>query len=421
MFANRYRLVCVPCKIEDIRSTLPSGEIRWLFDHRDASGKRRARMFATKGEALRYETMVRGQIAAGTYVPDAASITVADAAKLWIQRAELDGLEYATIRQYGQHAAHIKPLIGARKLSQLTRPAVKAFKDKLLETHSRAMAKAILASLKAIAKEAQRRGLVGHNAAADVVVKMSKRHEERVVIPTREHIRALLTTAAEKWPLTTVQTDPKGKQKVVACCWRPLIVTAVLTGLRCSELRGLTWEHVDFTAGVIRVRQRADLRNTMGPPKSKAGRRDVPLAPMVASALKAWKLACPVTPLDLVFPGQRKGIVTNGTIHRSCWGPLQRACGMVERVPRLDKNGQPVSDKDGNPIIDDVPLYNFHSLRHAAASLFIEQGWSPKKLQSVMGHSTIAMVFDCYGHLFPSAEDDAVAMAQIEARLGITS
>ena len=182
--------------------------------------------------------------------------------------------------------------------------------------------------------------------------------------------------------------------------WRPLLVTAVLTGLRCSELRGLTWQNVDFASGVIQVRQRADLNNVMGAPKSKAGRRDVPMAPMIVNALKAWKLACPVTKLDLVFPSAGGRVLTNGTIHHCCWRPLQRTLGMV--------------GEDGAS-----PLYTFHSLRHVAASLFIEQGWSPKKVQTTMGHSTIQMTFDVYGHLWPSAEDDAKAMAQIEARLGL--
>ena len=58
-----------------------------------------------------------------------------------------------------------------------------------------------------------------------------------------------------------------------------------------------------------------------------------------------------------------------------------------------------------------------HSLRHAAASLFIEQGFSPKRVQALMGHSTIQMTFDTYGHLFPAAEDDRVAMERLQARL----
>jgi integrase len=63
------------------------------------------------------------------------------------------------------------------------------------------------------------------------------------------------------------------------------------------------------------------------------------------------------------------------------------------------------------------PKYAMHSLRHAAASLFIEQGFTPKRVQALMGHSTIQMTFDVYGHLFPAPEDDQVAMRQMQARL----
>ena len=57
------------------------------------------------------------------------------------------------------------------------------------------------------------------------------------------------------------------------------------------------------------------------------------------------------------------------------------------------------------------PRYGLHAFRHAAASLFIEEGWSPKRVQSVMGHSTIGVTFDTYGHLMPNGIDDAAALA----------
>jgi len=65
----------------------------------------------------------------------------------------------------------------------------------------------------------------------------------------------------------------------------------------------------------------------------------------------------------------------------------------------------------------ELPKYGLHSLRHAAASLLIEQGLSPKRVQALMGHSTIQMTFDTYGHLFPSPTDDQVAFGQLQARL----
>jgi integrase len=65
-----------------------------------------------------------------------------------------------------------------------------------------------------------------------------------------------------------------------------------------------------------------------------------------------------------------------------------------------------------------IPHYAFHSLRHAAASLFIETlGWTPKRIQSVMGHSSITMTFDRYGHLFADTEGDKEAMKRLEAAI----
>jgi integrase len=64
-----------------------------------------------------------------------------------------------------------------------------------------------------------------------------------------------------------------------------------------------------------------------------------------------------------------------------------------------------------------APRYGLHSLRHSAASPFIEQGFSPKRVQALMGHSSIQMTFDVYGHLFPSAADYQAAMSQLQARL----
>jgi integrase len=66
-------------------------------------------------------------------------------------------------------------------------------------------------------------------------------------------------------------------------------VTAIFTGMRLSELRGLVWRDVDLEAGIIHVRQRANAWGIMGPPKSKAGKRDIPLAPIVMNTLRSWR------------------------------------------------------------------------------------------------------------------------------------
>src|SRR5215468_11114808 len=166
--------------------------------------------------------------------------------------------------------------------------------------------------------------------------------------------------------------------------------------MRLSELRGLRWGDVDLEAGQIHVRQRADAWRRIGAPKSKAGSRDIPLAPIVVNTLKQWQTECPKGELDLVFPNTLGNVETMTNIHARCWVPLQLKCGLTDEGGRA--------------------RYNFHMLRHAAASLFIRYlGWSPRRLQTVMGHASVTMTFDLYGHLFENIEADRADMAKIEA------
>src|SRR5262249_7938961 len=154
------------------------------------------------------------------------------------------------------------------------------------------------------------------------------------------------------------------------------------TGMRASELRGLPWSNVDLDAGIIHVRQRADAWGAIGAPKSKAGKRDIPLPPIVINTLKAWKEHCPAGERNLVFPNGAGNVESLPNIWHRMWSPLQIACGIATDGGKRDKEGEPVRK----------PKYGFHKLRHAAASLFIAHlGWSPKRVKTVMGHSSIKM------------------------------
>jgi integrase len=288
---------------------------------------------------------------------------------------------------------HVRPFLGHLKLAELTPGAVESFRTILVRNgRSRTMADRVVSGLGSILAEAMAGGRVARNVVREQAqhnrrrARVEKRHTTRlqvgVDIPTKDEIRAML--------------DHAGRL-------RPSLVTAVFTGLRASELRGLTWDAVDLDRGVLTVRQRADRWRSMGAPKSDAAKREVPLAPVVLNTLREWKLACPRFAGDgeprlwLVFPNGEGRVQYHIDIHRRGLGPLQVAAG-ITTDPRH-------------------PRYGLHALRHAAASLFIEQGFSPKRVQALMGHSTIQMTFDVYGHLWPSAADDQVAMAQLQARL----
>ena len=216
------------------KRVLRDGEIRWQVDYRDGAGIRRHRQFRTKREADVFHVTARTEVVAGIHTPDSASITVAAAADLWIARCEREELERTTILAYQQHVnLHIVPFLGSLKLSRLTAPAVNAFRDQLLDAgRSHDMVRRVLASLGAIIGEAQARGLVATNSVRTVnKSKRGKRNENKIEMPTRDELKAIIGATRDQH--------------------RPFILTALLAGLRASELRGLLWEDVDLKPGEI--------------------------------------------------------------------------------------------------------------------------------------------------------------------------
>jgi integrase len=279
----------------------PSGDgykSAWVVDYVDQYGKRRLKTFAKRKGADDFIVKARHEVAQGTHTPESTSITVADACKLWLERAEAAGLEAHTLRTYRLTALHhVLPMLGSEKLAKLSAPRVQKFADGLLrgdtpdgKPRGREMAGKALRALKAMVDAAQRYGLVAQNVAMTARLPHGARHREHVVVPAKEHVRSMIEASTARW--------------------RPLVITAAFTGLRASELRGLTWADVDLDEAVLVVRQRADRYQQLGSPKTRSSRRSVPLMPIVANTLRAWKLACPISALALVFP------TAKGTVHR---------------------------------------------------------------------------------------------------------
>src|SRR5262249_19439060 len=112
---------------------------------------------------------------AGIHTADGASITVGEAGKRWIANCEKAGLERTTVDSYRQHLElHIKPFLGARKLSQLTVPMVAEFERNLRDgiegqkPRSAAMAKRVRGDLGALLANAQEEGLVARNVVREM-------------------------------------------------------------------------------------------------------------------------------------------------------------------------------------------------------------------------------------------------------------
>jgi integrase len=399
----------------------------WIVDYVDAGGVRRLKTFERKKDADAWSDSTGVAVREGTHVADSASVTVAQAGKLWIKSAQDAGLERTTIEQYKQHLRlHIvgddenvpederNVFIGHLKLSQLNAPTVRAFEDRLQAAgRSPTMVRYVVRSLGALLADAQERGMIIRNPVRELRGRRRRgggRQERRngklkigVDIPTREEIKAIVNAADGRW--------------------RPLLLTAVFTGLRASELRGLRWDDVDLKKAELHVRQRADRFNKIGQPKTHAGERSVPLPPMLVQELREWKLKCPKKDgkLGLVFPNGEGNVEFHVNIIERGFKPTILAAGVTVPVP--DKHGTPKRDEDGKRIVE--PKYTgLHSLRHFYASWSINRKADgglelpAKVVQERMGHSSIVVTMDTYGHLFPRGDDGGELEAAEKALLG---
>src|SRR6266446_5033431 len=112
----------------------------WIVAYTDQGGTRRTKNFERKRDADAFHATVSVDLRKGVHVPDSQSVTVAEAARIWLDACEGRGLERATLAPYRQHVGlHITPLIGSVKLSQLSAPAARAFEDALRKNRSPAM------------------------------------------------------------------------------------------------------------------------------------------------------------------------------------------------------------------------------------------------------------------------------------------
>jgi integrase len=369
--------------------TTRKGETKeaWIVDY-SANGSRHIETFDRKKDADAFEAKVKVDVGKGIHIAPSKSVTVKEAGELWIKACEGEELERSTIASYRQELhQHIVPFLGNYRLSQLSVPMVRKFKDDLRsEKRSPAMASRVIGSLGALLGDALERGLVATNVVRSMKRERKRGKERRaerrqkgklkvgVDIPTPDEIKRLIAHLSDKW--------------------RPLLLTAIFTGLRASELRGLRWEDVDLKHAKLHVRQRADRYQTIGKPKSEAGERTVPFPPMVANMLREWKLRCPKNEHGIVFPTGKGEIEYHSNIVHRGLGPAQIAAKIVT--------------KEGKP-----KYPGLHSLRHFYASWCINREKDGglelplKMVQGRLGHSTLAMTADTYGHLFPSNDDGA--------------
>lgn len=347
------------------------------------SGKRRCKNFSRMKAAQHF----RDNVAKADFLHDTDTVTVAQAADCWLEVCAATGrkgrepVEKSTLKPCRLHVRYINSMIGGLKLNQLDALTCERFKTSLLERFSsRAYARKILTSFKGILSEARTQGWLKSDPCENVRIVLSERAQPRHrAWPSLQEIRAVLKLADER------ARSPNRQLRQRWSRYRTFLYVAVFSGMRPGEVLGLPWRNVLFDEAALRVDQDLDEDGTIGRPKSRNAYRTIKMPDDVMAMLRQWQDECPESRLDLVFPNWQGRPEKIQNIYRRCWYTIQVAAGLVTE--------------------DGAPKYPLKELRHVRASLEIDKQANPKEIQELLGHSSIKITYDVYGHLFRDHED----------------
>ncbi len=329
-----------------------------------------------------------------------ATVSVGQAADHWIDvcknigRNGREPVAHSTIKPYERHARYFNQvsialedgeiILGDILLDRLTKDHCEALKARLVADFSWENARKYFTSFKSILTQARADGLMHHEPAEFVFLRASSRTANAAATsdekaPQLAEIRTLLATMKDRVRISNRQLRRRRLR------YNLILKTIAFGGTRPGEALGLSWANVDFARGGISIAQDVDDDGSIGLLKSRAAYRFINMPDHYMRQLKRWRLLCPKSKNDLVFPNWSGNVEFLSNLNRRGWQPLLQEAGIV--------------DEDGRH------KYPPKSLRHARASLEIHSGANPKEIQRLMGHSSIRVTYDVYGHLFEEHED----------------
>jgi integrase len=362
--------------------TTKSGDTRYDARVRGSDGVQRYRTFTVKADAQRWQREQRAAKDRGDWLdPSIGRQTLAEWSEEWLQSERQ--LRESSLRIHSDNMRlHILPVLGTVPLAQLTDTMLEQWFASIIAKPSRGhtrragSANQIFRTLNRCLNIAVRRKRIPFNPLADVQrMRPDDDHDTELTIISPLQLHDLADRLDDRY--------------------RMLPLLAGWTGLRAAELVGLRRHRVNLATRRIQVfSQLAEANDGNGfvesSPKTKAGRRTVPIPEPIAKRLAEHMLA-------FSEPG-REGLV------------FITAAG----TPIRWRNW---SSRHWRPAVRDAGLgaLRFHDLRHGAVSMAIESGADLKVVQRIAGHSSAVMTLDRYGHLMPDALDDFAARMDAKA------
>jgi integrase len=347
------------------RRKLASGRPSYRVRYIDPTGKEVSRSFTRRVDADSFAAEVGHSIRAGTYIePGAGRLTVQAYLEDWLdQQAHLRPRSRASYTT--SFRTMVYPHLGQIPIGHVKPSTLRKWQTALVQDYADGTIKRVRGVVSGAFNDAVADRLIP--SSPFVGVKSTRVQRERVI------------------PLSVEQVN--AGRAAMPVRYREMITVAAGTGLRYSELVGLTVDRIDFLRREIKVdRQlagRAARAPVFGPPKSRASIRTVPIGATVLDALARHLAKYPGGPGDLVFRTSQ-GTPLTRTVFGRAWKPAAAAMGLPHgKGP--------------------------HQLRHFYASLLIAAGLSVPEVQERMGHASAQETLETYAHLWPGREDNTRA------------
>jgi len=337
---------------------LPSG--RWEVRYRDPAGRARRRRFDLKVHAQDHLADVRVKARTGSWIaPELGQVTFARWVEEW-NETTVHLRSSTRVRYERDLRLHVLPKFGRYQLVKITPRDVRAWVSEM---------QAAGVPVSAIRRRfSVFRKIMGDAAAMEMIIRSPCLGVE---LPAEQKLEIKVLTAPEVAELAAVMP---------AWC-RSWVYVAAYTGLRWSEMMGLRRRDVDLMRRTITVRRQlievASRFEGFGEPKTSSGKRTIDLPAFLCEMLEA-QLAerAQAGPDGLVFVNTRGNPPHLSSFTSQTWKKARAKIGR--------------------------PDLRWHDLRHAAVALAIDAGAHPKAIQERMGHSSITVTLDRYGHLFDS-------------------
>jgi len=340
-----------------IRKRKTKNGYTWQIDCSNATGERiRKSGFKTKADAEREYAKICLQVENGINVNKNKKIYFVDICDKFIKEHTEVYSKRSTIDNYNSYYNYqIKPFFKTLKLSEIT-PAVisKFIKQKQADNYAPKSINNFLTMIKSVMNFAVNNGYLNKNPI-ETVKKLKLPHHEMDYLRTDE-IKIVLKTAQEFYPK-----------------FYPLLLTAIMTGMRRGELLALQWKDINFENKKITV-NKSLYKGTIQTPKTQKSIRKINMPEILADTLFKLKK----DDNSIVFPN------ANGNY----------------------KDGKNMVNREFHPCLEKAGLrkIRFHDLRHTFASFLISQNMPLKYIQAQMGHTSIQTTSDKYGHLMPEVE-----------------